>query len=65
MGSKKIKVLIYGVNGFIGKNLVIQLAKSKFDVYAVSSSKNIDISDKDYYYFKKSQIFKSKKIKFI
>tara|TARA_B100001093_G_C26827155_1_gene1014544 strand:- start:1323 stop:2219 length:897 start_codon:yes stop_codon:yes gene_type:complete len=62
MGSKNIKVLIYGVNGFIGKNLVIQLAKSKFDVYAVSSSKNIDISDKDYCYFKKVKFLKVNKL---
>ncbi len=52
------KILIYGVNGFIGKNLVVELSKSNFDVYAISSSNEIKCSDKDLKYFKKVKFIK-------
>jgi len=58
MTNKNTKILLYGINGFIGKNLVAQLIKSKFDVYAISSSKNIEISIKDLKFFKKLKILR-------
>ena len=58
MTNKNTKILLYGINGFIGKNLVAQLIKSKFDVYAISSSKNIEISIKDLKLFKKLKILR-------
>jgi len=63
MNNFSKKILIYGVNGFIGKNLVVELIKANYDVYAISSSNKIDIANKDSKYFKKCKFIKIDKLK--
>lgn len=63
MNNNSKKILIYGVNGFVGKNLIIELIKSNYDVYAISSSNKIDITNNDRKYFKKCKFIKINRLK--
>ena len=57
------KILIYGLNGFIGKNLAIELIKANYDVYVISSSDKIELALQDFKFFKKLKFIKINDLK--
>lgn len=63
MGNYSKKILIYGVNGFIGKNLAIELIKANYDVYVITFSDEIELASKDLRFFKKLKFIKINKLK--
>ena len=58
-----MKILILGVNGFIGNALAKKLLKKKIDVYGfdIFSFNIVDILEKKNFFFKKGNIFNSHK----
>ncbi len=57
------KILIYGVNGFIGKNLAVELIKLNYDVYCITSSVEIISALNDLKFFKKIKFIKINNLK--